>query len=114
MCIFPVGPGGDFGRYQKELNSPVVAFDRPAPWLRPDGVGLVIPPRHGIHKQRAVVPKRVGNSVDSPVVHETGVANRSPGDEYGEFPQLVVHHLSESQYSDRISLGFSLDRHPNH
>ena len=74
----------------------------------------MIPPRHGVHKQRAVVPERVRDPIDSPVVHETGVANRSPGDEYGEFPQLVVHHLSESQYSDRISLGFALDRHPNH
>ncbi len=111
MGFLPVGPGRDFGRYQKELYAPVVAFDSPAPWLRPNRAGLVIPPCHGIHKQRAIVPERVRDPVDSPVVHETGVADRSPRDEYGKSSQLVIHHLSEAQYGDWIGLGLPFDRH---
>ena len=69
----------------------------------------MVKPRHGVHKQRAVIPERVRDPVDSPVVHETGVANRSPGDEYGEFPQLVVHYLPKAQYGYRIGLSLPFE-----
>lgn len=68
----------------------------------------MVKPRHGVHKQRAVVPERVRDPVDSPVVHETGVADRSPGDQDRQTSQLVVHHLPEAQYRDRIGLGLPL------
>jgi len=109
ICLSPTGPGRDPGREKEELDPSVLALNGPAPWLGPDRVRLVVKPCHGAHKQPAIVPERVGDPVDSPVVHETGVADRSPGDEYGNASQLVVHHLPKAQHGDRVCLSLPLD-----
>ncbi len=44
--------------------------------------------------------------VDSPVVHETGVAERSPGYQDRDPREFIVHHLPERQ--DIHGIGFDL------
>ena len=69
----------------------------------------MVPPGHGVHEESAVVAEDVGFAIDAPVVHETGVANRSPGDQDRPTGQFVVDHLPEAQHGHRICFRFSLD-----
>jgi len=52
----------------------------------------------------------MGRSINPPVVHETGVAQRSPGDEDRNAGQLVVDHFAVAQDGDGIGFGLAVKR----
>jgi hypothetical protein len=54
----------------------------------------MIVPGHSPHEKRARVAKNVCLSINPPVMHETGIANRSPGDQNGDAGQFIVYHLA--------------------
>ena len=67
----------------------------------------MIPPRHGVHEQTTGIAEGMSLAIYAPVMHETGVANRSPRNERGNAIQLVVDHFAETQDGDRIRFGFT-------
>lgn len=54
------------------------------------------------------------DSVDSPVVHETGIANWSPADENRQSANLVVHHFSNSEQAGWVRSRVAVDDEPHH
>ena len=66
----------------------------------------MIVPRHRPHEERACVTENVCLSINPPVMHETGIANRSPRDQDGDAGQLIVYHFAGAQHSNWIGLGF--------
>ena len=108
MRFEPTAPCGDLRRKQEELNPFAFTENGPPPWLRPGRSRRVVKPRHGAHKERAGIPEYFGFAVDAPVVHETGVANRSPSDQDRDARQFIVYHLAMTQHCDWIGFGFTL------
>ena len=52
-------------------------------------------------------------SFDSPVMHETGIANRSPGDQHRSAADLVVDHLAYPHHAHRVGPGVAVDLEPH-
>ena len=100
----PAAPGPQLGRNQGQGPAPQISGNRRAPRLRPDALRFVIPPRHGVHEQRAFVAEGQGPPVQPPVMHETGKADRSPGDQDRYTSQLIVDHLAEGEEPHGVGL----------
>ena len=80
MGTNPTFPGGDLRGQQKELDTFQFALNGATPRLGPYRLGAMVIPGHRVFKKRAGIPEDLGSSIDAPIVHETGVAKRSPCD----------------------------------
>ncbi len=113
MFFFPTAPCGHLRGQEKKLHTLKRPSNRTPPGLRPDRFCFVVEPGHGTHKECACVTKSKRNAVDSPVVHETGVADRSPGDQDRDSGQFIVDHLAKSKDGDRVSFRLFSKRYPD-
>ena len=102
MPARPALQGLDGGRYQFEPGSLEFTVYCNAPRLRPDAVRLVVPPGHRAHEEGTLVAQGQHPVACPPVVHETGVTDGSPGNEYRNPSDLVVDHLPPPQIADGI------------
>ena len=113
MFGFPTTPGGNLGGQQEQLCAFVWTINGATPGLGPDRFRRVVPPGHSIHHQATGVAEDVGLSINSPVVHETGVANRSPRDQRGYAGHFVIDHLPKTQDGDGIGFGLPFQADAN-
>jgi len=67
----------------------------------------MIPPRHGGYIHPARVAEDEGLSTNAPVVHKTGVAQRSIGYQHRNSSHLIVYDFSEAQHGNRVRLGLA-------
>jgi uncharacterized protein (DUF427 family) len=64
----------------------------------------MVVPGHGTHEKRACIPKGVNHTINTPVMHETGVTDWSPTNQYIPTRQIVDHHFAGTEDSYWISL----------
>ena len=68
----------------------------------------MVPPGHGPHEERSLIAKGVGFSVDPPVMNQTDVADRSPGDQDRDTSHHIIHHLPGPQWPYGVGLALTI------
>jgi len=64
----------------------------------------MIPSGHSIHEQGAFIAEDLRHSINAPIVHDTSIANWSPGDQHWDASQLVINHFAMTKNGYRIRL----------
>ena len=79
MELPPFGPRRDHARDEVKLLAPELSPDRLARRVDPQGSGLFVVQDEGVLVENAFVAEGEGPPVNDPAIHDSRLAQRSPG-----------------------------------